>query len=539
MVPSIYARTVRDSCVTGLAMTGFLGFTVLMAGAAMSGWGTEGARSQMASFAASTPPAMQGMYGPPLQVDRFGGFVAWQYAGFFCLLAGLWSIVAMSSATASEAARGSLDMLLAAPLGRRRILAEKVAGQVTVLLAGMAVFAICLYLAAAIWGELPGDAISPLAASAFAAHVGVAGLAFGALALCLSVAFGRRAAIGIASAYMLGGYVAHGWGGAASVLEPLAWLSPFHWIANDVPLAGAPDPLPVLALAGLAAVLLLIACETFARLDVTVRSLALPRLGLLPGLPVGLGGPVARAFADHLPASLGFGLGLAVYGLVMAAASSSFAASMTHSPGMAAMFNDVFPGSDIRTGAGALQIAYIAFAFVAAGFASAVFVAGWASEETTGRLEMVLATPRSRAGVALRSGLGALAAVALVAGLASAGVLIGCLASGADASMALGVPALALYSAALLGVGFAIGGVARGSFAGPAVAVLAIGTFFVSLLGAALRLPDAVRQLALTSHLDQTMTGTWEAAGVAATLVLAVGGLCLGAWGIRRRDLSR
>ena len=53
----------------------------------------------------------------------------------------------------------------------------------------------------------------------------------------------------------------------------------------------------------------------------------------------------------------------------------------------------------------------------------------------------------------------------------------------------------------------------------------------------ALQLPDWVHRLALTAHLGQPMVGTWDAAGVLACLVLAVGGLLLGAEGLARRDL--
>jgi hypothetical protein len=34
------------------------------------------------------------------------------------------------------------------------------------------------------------------------------------------------------------------------------------------------------------------------------------------------------------------------------------------------------------------------------------------------------------------------------------------------------------------------------------------------------------------------MAGQWDAWGVIASLVIAVGGILIGAWGIRRRDVS-
>lgn len=35
------------------------------------------------------------------------------------------------------------------------------------------------------------------------------------------------------------------------------------------------------------------------------------------------------------------------------------------------------------------------------------------------------------------------------------------------------------------------------------------------------------------------MVGDWNAVGVVACLAIAIGGLLLGAWGIRRRDIAR
>jgi polyether ionophore transport system permease protein len=102
-----------------------------------------------------------------------------------------------------------------------------------------------------------------------------------------------------------------------------------------------------------------------------------------------------------------------------------------------------------------------------------------------------------------------------------------------------GALVLGLDTAALAGIGFAVGGLVRTSIAAEVVAVIVVLTFLIDLLGPALRLPDGVHQLALTAHLGQPMIGVWDGAGIVACLVLAVGGLVLGGWGMRRRDLAR
>ena len=97
---------------------------------------------------------------------------------------------------------------------------------------------------------------------------------------------------------------------------------------------------------------------------------------------------------------------------------------------------------------------------------------------------------------------------------------------------------LGLYAAALAGIGVAIGGLFRTSCAAPAVAIFTIVTWFIDILGPAFKLPDVVHQLALTSHYGFTMLGQWDPVGIVASVVLAVGGILVGAWGFQRRDLK-
>jgi len=91
----------------------------------------------------------------------------------------------------------------------------------------------------------------------------------------------------------------------------------------------------------------------------------------------------------------------------------------------------------------------------------------------------------------------------------------------------------------LIGVGVAIGGVWRTSLAAEVVAVVVIATYLLDLLAPPLNLPDWVHKLALTAHFGAPMLGSWDVVGVVACLALAIGGTVVGAWGIRRRDISR
>ena len=71
------------------------------------------------------------------------------------------------------------------------------------------------------------------------------------------------------------------------------------------------------------------------------------------------------------------------------------------------------------------------------------------------------------------------------------------------------------------------------------IAAIVILTFVIDLLAPALKLPDWVHQIALTSHLGQPMIGSWDRVGMAACVAIAVGGLLLAGWGFSRRDIER
>ncbi len=120
------------------------------------------------------------------------------------------------------------------------------------------------------------------------------------------------------------------------------------------------------------------------------------------------------------------------------------------------------------------------------------------------------------------------------------GIGLGASAGGATAGDAiLGSASLGLYAVAIVGIGVAVGGLWRTSLAAEIAALVVVATYLIDLLAPPLKLPDWFHQLALTAHMGQPMVGQWDAIGVVACLVIAVGGILLGAWGVTRRDVAR
>ncbi len=537
---SIYGKTMRDSRLAFLIMSGLVvGFMFAIGQAFGTAYSTPGSRVELVNLVESVPPILAGMAGNTVSVDTMGGFLTYKYGPFFAFLAGMWSIMALSGTLAGEARRGSLDIVAVAPFGKRRIALEKLLAHVTMLGLSMALLALAAWVAGAAFGtpEL-GDGIPPLAAVGFALWVGLIALASGSVAFALAPLVGRGAAAGIAGIVLLGGFVVGNYAPYVPALDLVANLSWFSWTYDHVPLAGRFDWLSVAAVGAIAVALLAIGVELFARRDLGVTS-SLP----IPGLPrvtLGLRGPVGRAAGDQLPLALGWGLAIGVFGFVIAASSQSFTEELlAQSPSIAEILRTVFPNVDFFSAGGFLQLIFVEVGLIVVGLSAATFVSKWASDESSGRLEMLLTTPLERARWALAGGVGALIAVAASMLIYAAGIGLGAAFAGSDAvTPAVGALVMSLFAAAMVGVGIAIGGVLRTSLAAELVTVVVIATFLVNLLAPALGLPEWFHDLALTAHLGQPMLGMWDIGGIVACLVLAAGGIALGAWGMRRRDVA-
>ena len=534
---SVFGKTVRDSRFAALATGGLLVVLVFAGGMAMSTtYGTLETRRELAALTSTLPPVLRGFYGNPVAVDTLGGFISWHYGAYLALLGGLWSILALSSTLAGEARRGSLDFMLAAPGSRRAVALEKLAGHVVALTAAMVAVAVATWLTGTVGATFPQDRIGPAAAVAFALAIGLKALVAGAVAFALAPFVGRGAAAGIAGAVMLGGYLVTSYRHVVPAFDGLANLSWFGWTYDHLPLAGRYEWAGVGLLALAVAALLVVGIEAFTRRDVAVTDGL--RMAGLPRATLGLGGPARRAFGDLLPGTLAWGIGLAVYGVIMAASARIFSDELARSSALAAAVRSLVPGVDVTTTAGFLQYAFIDLGLILVGLAAATLVGTRSSDETAGRLELLLATPMSRVRWALASGTALYTAIAVVVACLAVALAGGVASAGDDpVRAAAGTVVLVLYGAALAGVGIAVGGCFGPAFAAPTVAALAIATFLVDLLAPLLDLPSWVADLSLSAHLGQPMIGTWDVPGMLACACIAVGGLVVGAWGLWRRDV--
>jgi len=535
---SIYAKTMRDSRLTVLIVAGLLG-GVALAGiyAVASAYPTPASRVDMASFVNAMPESIKGLVSNPVNIGSLGGYLSWKYGPMFEVIAGFWSITALSGTLAAETRRGSMDMVAAAPFGKARIAIEKLCAHLTGMTVVCVFTAFAAYAATNLFGDVPGDKLPVSAAVGFGLWVALIGLVSGSVAWALAPFVGRASAAGVAGAFLVGGYVISGYSNSVPALRPLADLSWFHWTANHLPLAGQYDWLSLVPVAVVTVVLFVVGVVAFEKRDLGSTS-AIPTPSL-PTALLGVRGPTSRSFGERLPSALGWGIGLAIYAAVIAASSLSFADSLKQSPDTEKLLSSVFKGYDMTSAGGFLQLMYAYMGYVIAGLAAAMFVSGWASDENDRRLELLLASPLGRARWAISGGVGVFLAIAVMTAIAMAGVAAGVLIAGGDVlTPVLGALIIGLYAAAAAGFGMAVGGLFRNTLAGEITALFVIATFLIDFLAPPLNLPDWFHQLALTSHLGQTMVGHWDLVGAGVCVAIGVVGLLLGGVGMRRRDVA-
>jgi ABC-2 type transport system permease protein len=534
---SVFGKTMRDSRRAVLVIAVLMGLLLIgVSYAIVQEFNTPESRQQLEAVVAAVPPILQGLAGKAVNVDTLGGYLQYKYGTFFPEIVSLWAIIALSGTLAAEARRGSLEFVAASAMTRRRIAIEKLLAHVT----GQAVVAIVTFLALLFVGRsvdgLPGDEISMQMAAGYAIWMFLLGIVAGAIAWALAPFLGRGSAAGVAAAIMFGGFIVNGYQAAIPSLAPFANLTWFGWTANHIPLAGQFDWPTLLPVAIFSIVLFAVGIEAFARRDIGATS-PIPT----PSLPrslAGLRGPTGRAIGQNIPSSIAWGIGIGLFGLAIAGSGRSFIEELGKATDFVKLLNTVFPGFDIASVGGFLQLLFVEFGMILAGLAAATLVAIWASDETSGRLEFLLATPLSRVRWLTSGGVAILVGIVVFTVMAMIGIAIGAVIAGSEiATPVAGTLVLGIYAAALAGIGVAVGGVLGTSYAAPFVAIFTIVTWFVQIIAPALGLPDFVHDLALTSHYGFTMLGQWDWVGIALSAALAAGGILVGAWGFKRRDL--
>ncbi len=160
------------------------------------------------------------------------GYIQIEFMSFMGpMLVILYAVSQGSRAVAGEEDRRTMDLLLASPVSRLRVLLEKAAAMVV----GTALLAAVLGFALVVEGRL-FDMVIPIDRVAAAMlHLALLGLVFGAIALAVGAATGNLGlSRSVPTAIAVVAYLVNGLGPMVSWLDPLQPYSPFYqYIAHD------------------------------------------------------------------------------------------------------------------------------------------------------------------------------------------------------------------------------------------------------------------------------------------------------------------
>lgn len=175
------------------------------------------------------PAALLAAFGidPELSIVSVEGFLGTYVFGWLVpLLFLIFAITFGSRAIAGEEEAGTMELLLANPIGRARVVFLKYAAFAT-LIAGMS---LALFVAVYVGGLILGWEMNLGNIAAACLSGGLLGLAFGGISFGLAAATGRRAATsGITAALAVGSYLLFTVGGLVDSLAVVAKASPI-WL---------------------------------------------------------------------------------------------------------------------------------------------------------------------------------------------------------------------------------------------------------------------------------------------------------------------
>lgn len=470
-------------------------------------------------------PAIVAVYGPvsSLTLDTLATFkTVLLGAAFLCLLAA----VLVRRHTRAEEEEGRLELLGSGVVGRRAPLTAAVLVATTTVLATAALTTVG---AVAVGLDRAGSVALGVAwAAAGLTWVGVA-------AVSAQLTETARGATGFALGSLAAAYLVRALGDTApdGPLRALTWLSPLGWAEKVGAYGDNRVAVGVLGLLAYAA-LLLVAYALLDRRDLGAGVLP-SRPGAATGSVDGVGRLTRRLARSTV---VGWTLAFVVVGAVVGSLAGSVE-SFLDSPATARLLRTM--GGDRGSIIDTFYATELHTLAVAAAALGVTLVTRMRSEETSGRLELLLAGRVTRVGWARAHLADALAATSLVVSVAAlvAGLLDGRRTGDTAGSVGrLLVAGLATLPAVWVCVAVAVllvGAAPRrtGLAWAALVAFLVLGEF-----GPLLGLPGWLSGLSPFGHLPDLPGGQATAAPLLALTVVAAALVAVGLTGLRRRDLG-
>lgn len=263
MRPDITVKVLHDQWRAILVWTVLAG---LLAAFYLSLYPSIGAVEEMQQLLDSMPEALRSMFAAEgADIGTPAGYLNIELFAFMIplLVVGV-TLTTGSGATAGEEERGTLELLIANPVSRWRVIVEKF------LALGLLAIVLCagIWLALAVTAIVADIDLALERVAAALASAALFGIAIGSLAMAVGALTGSRwLSIGLALGVAVAGFFVNSLAPLVSGLEPWRAASPFyHYIGYD-PLANGLDAIHASALAASALVFLAIAILAFERRD--------------------------------------------------------------------------------------------------------------------------------------------------------------------------------------------------------------------------------------------------------------------------------
>ena len=267
MLSSVFLKTMRDQrrslawwCLGAGALV------ALMVGFYPSIEGIEGLQEIVEQY----PEGLMAMFGAS-DFDNFGtpaGYLNAELFGFMLpMLIAVFAIGRGGGAIAGEERAGTMEMLLALPVTRTRLVLEKYNAMSTSVIA-LSAF---IWLVLAVGSRAVGMDIALMPLGEMCLSLALLGQAFGSVAFAVGAMTGRHGlSIAVAASVVAAGWVLNALSLLTDVMEPARWLSPFHYYNGDSPLMHGLNPAYAGALLLVAVVCLGASLAGFTRRDLRV-----------------------------------------------------------------------------------------------------------------------------------------------------------------------------------------------------------------------------------------------------------------------------
>ena len=475
----------------------------------------------------------------PVHPETLAGYVQWRAFGFFPVIFGFWALIAGSGAIRGDEDRGLLELWLASGTSRARVTAARTGAFVIAAAASILIVLLLTGLGATIVGSpLPIEGLLADGAALLAVTVACFALAL----LIAQFVDSRRVAAGVSAIVLLALFLLNSLGRTLEAPARFRGVSPFYYVdrTNGLSPGGQIDWASTLGVSAAALALVALAGVAFTRRDLGA-GLVRPRRAVRPRViepsrnPL-LRAPVLATIYEQRVGLTAWMVSTALLALFMTSLAKSVADLVNHIP----IFRAYVSGQGDLNRA-VISVFWFAMMPLVLGAFAITQVSRWTTDDTEGRLEMVLSEPVSRRHVALERAGALLVATTFIAVVGSAVTLWAADAQG----ISLGVESIALATALLLPFGLAFGslGAALAGWIPRATVLLlsgyAVVSYFLTQFVPLFRWPQWVANLSIFYLYGTPLTTGVYWTGFWVLMAIIAIAMTIGLLSFQRRDLGR